>query len=144
MNNNTLIAPTLKAKLAQKLAYAISILTIIAAAVLIILAVIDFSRESEQQTTLQEQTKKTNQLIQQVKQESEANERISKEAANYAYCNSILLSAYTQTLQPIEIKDIDKCILSSFSKGTIVSPNKEVQQNSAMPDSSLNSSQAQK
>jgi type II secretory pathway pseudopilin PulG len=113
--------------MSSRVIYFVSILTILVAAALIIFAIVNAISNSRQQVALDEQTKKTNQLIEEVQKQTEKNKEISQQAANYAYCNAVLLAQYTQTLRAITIEDLNNCVLNSFPDSTITQPDGTVQ-----------------
>lgn len=115
MTSDTLVQPTKKQPFTQKVIYGLSILTILAAALLIIFAVVGYSQDKDQTQALEEQTRKTNELIEQER-------KVSQQAANYAYCNAVLLSQYTQNQVPITIEDLNTCVLTSYPDSTVTGP----------------------
>lgn len=103
----------------NQLMYVAAIVTL-AIAILTIIGFITFTvlQNNRQQATLDQTAAQTNELVKQVKNLSEQNKKLSQTSVNYAYCNAVLLSRYTQTLSPITIQDLEKCILLSFPEGT--------------------------
>lgn len=85
-----------------------------AAAALVIFGVINVIQNRDQQSALDKQLETTNQLVNQVKQLSEENKKLSQTAANYAYCNATILAKYTQTGDPITVEDLEKCKFTSY------------------------------
>lgn len=65
----------------------------------------------------QKETDQTTELVKEVKRLSEENKKLNETSNNYAYCNAVLVAKYTQTLKPITIEDLEKCILISFPEG---------------------------
>lgn len=128
MTNQELVQEPKRAKLSDRLLYAVSIFVIVAAALLLIFAFIDMMNNTRQQEALDTQTKKTNELVNEVKEQTEKNKKISQQAANYAHCNAVLLAQYTQTLTPIQIDDLNECVLSSFPE-TPVDEDSNIQAN---------------
>jgi len=124
MNNEQLVEPIEKQAFSSKIVFALSILIIFVAAILVILAIIGYTQDNKQQEAIDNQTEKTNQLIRQ-------NQKTSQQAANYAYCNAVLLSQYTQTLQAITIEDLNTCVLKSFPGSTATGTGGIIQNNSA-------------
>lgn len=129
MNNQHLVQTPKRPGTSSRVIYVVSILTILVAAALIIFAIVGAIDDSRQKAALDEQTKKTNQLIEQVQKQNDKiekqalqNKEISQQAANYAYCNAVLLAQYTQTLRAITIEDLNTCVLNSFPDSTIVQP----------------------
>lgn len=90
------------------------LIVLIAAGFLIIFGFINVTQNRAQQKSLNKQAAITNDLIAQIKALSEDNKKLSQTAANYAYCNSVILATYTQTSNPINIDDLDKCRFTSY------------------------------
>lgn len=97
--------------------YRLSIGILISAAILIVLGLVSFVQNNTQQMALDEQSKRTSELVGQVKELSEQNKKISQTAVNYTYCNSMILATYTRDQKPISIDDLNKCVISSFPRG---------------------------
>lgn len=95
----------------------ISIVTIIVAAALICFGAVNYVQNREQQIAIEEQNKRTAQLVEEIKKLSEGNQKLSQTTVNYAYCNAMLLAKYTQDQSPIEIEDLNACVLKSFPEG---------------------------
>ncbi len=111
-----------KQTLLDRLKYFAAVGILIAAGFLVVFALIANIQDQKQQQALDEQTKKTSELIEQVKTLTEENKKTSQQAANYAYCNAVILAQYTQNYSPISIKDLNTCVLESFPNSTIVTP----------------------
>lgn len=102
---------------------AVSLAVIGAAIILLILGVVYYVQQGKQTRAIKEDTAKTNQLILEVKaleeqnkDINEQNKTLNQQNKNYAYCNAVLLAKYTQDQQPIEIEDLNKCVLKSFPR----------------------------
>lgn len=117
MKSEQEIASNSKPATASNLIYRLSIGTLIAAGILVILGLVSYVQNNAQQASLDEQSRKTNELVQQVKELSEQNKKLSQTSVNYAYCNSVILARYTQDRKPISVDDLNKCIISSFPEG---------------------------
>jgi hypothetical protein len=117
MKSEQEIAQPTKPSTSSNLIYRFSIGTLITAALLVILGLVSFVQNNAQQAALDEQSRKTNELVEQVKDLSEQNKKLSQTAVNYAYCNSVILARYTQNRQPITVEDLNKCVISSFPEG---------------------------
>lgn len=127
MNEQKLTTEPRKPTLPNKVFYAVSVIAIIAAAMLIILGLVSAVQNNNQQTALDSQTAQTKELVEKVREQAEENKQVSQQAANYAYCNAVLLAQYTQTLTPIQIQDLNNCVLNSFPNSNVTSPNGQVQ-----------------
>lgn len=114
MNNEKLVQEPKRRGITDRLFYGLSVFVIIAAALLLILAYVNAISNNKQQESLDESLKKTAQLTEEVKRLSEANIKLNQTSVNYSYCNAVLVAQYTQTLLPIQIKDLNACILQSF------------------------------
>lgn len=137
MNNDPLVTPVQKQGFSSKVVFLASLLTILVAGFLIIFAIIGFTRDNSQEKTIEKQTQRIEELVKQAKVQAEKNEQVSQQAANYAYCNAVLLAQYTQTLTPIQIDDLNTCVLNSFPNSTVTGPDGQAQSNnSATPQSS--------
>lgn len=101
--------------------------TIGAAIILLIAGLVNYVQEEQQRQAIDNQTSKTNQLIEEVRSLSQENKELNQENRNYSYCNAILLAKYTQDQQPIQIDDLEKCILTSFPQGGGPSDNAQSQ-----------------
>lgn len=113
---------------------------------LIIAGTLYFVQQENQREAIEAQTSKTNELIQEVKTLTlevrdlgKDNKRLSEQNRNYSYCNAVLFAKYTQTLEPIVIEDLDKCLFTSFpaeegeSSGTFFTPQTTQPSNSVQP-----------
>lgn len=117
MKSDTKIAPPAKLSTSGSLAYRLSVGTLIAAGLLLILGYVSFVQNSQQQASLDEQSRKTGELVQQVKDLSEQNKKLSQLSVNYQYCNAQIFAKHTRDNQAIEIEDLEKCVINSFPKG---------------------------
>lgn len=91
---------------------------IFAGALLVILALFSYFNTKEAQNKLDDQSGKITEIVQQNKDLAEQNKELSKQAAAYAYCNILLLSKYSQDLQPFTVEDANTCVTKSFSAKT--------------------------
>lgn len=142
MNNDPIVQEPKRLPFSSKVLYAVSILAILVAAALIVFATIGFIRDNQQQTAIDDQTKQTKQLVEQVKALAEQNQKTSQQAANYAYCNAVLLSQYTQTLRAITIEDLNTCVLNSFPESKVTSPTSQQNTGNNTPNSSSTNNQS--
>jgi hypothetical protein len=117
MKSDQQTTPTPKPTASSNLLYRLSIGTLIAAALLIILSYVSYVQNNTQQASLDEQSRKTTELVQQVKDLSEQNKKLSQTAVNYAYCNSVIIARYTQDQSPITVENLNECVISSFPQG---------------------------
>lgn len=93
-------------------------LAVIGAAIVLIVAGVGYYVQQERQRAATDyQTAQTNKLILDIKKLGEQNKNLNQTSNNYAYCNAVLLSQYTQTHNAITIEDLDKCVLTSFPNG---------------------------
>lgn len=99
--------PTATNQLMNIFAYVAIALTIF----LLLLGIYALVRNRE---ATQKETDQTTELVKEVKRLSEENKRLNATSNSYAYCNAVLVAKYTQTLKPITIEDLEKCILISF------------------------------
>lgn len=106
--------PTLN--LSDKSINAVGLAIIGAAIVLLIAGIIYYVQQERQTAAIDEQAKQTNELIREVKRLSEVNKTLNEQNRNYTYCNAMLLAKFTQTQQPIIVKDLNKCAFSSFDR----------------------------
>lgn len=128
--------------------YAIYVL-LVAAGFMVIVGFVNVQQNKAQQDSLDKQVAATNQLIAELKSLSEQNKKLSQTAANYAYCNALILAKYTQTGDPISIEDLDKCKFTSypsntaaqsFNSGQVTQPTQNVQVASNPPTTPAQSS----
>lgn len=112
-----LVQPVKKPGISDRLVFFGSIATLLLAAVLIIFALFNAVNNQKQQAAINKQTETTNELVKEVRDLSEQNKDLAQTAANYAYCNSILLASYTQDQAPITVEDLNKCVFTSFPDG---------------------------
>lgn len=128
----------------NQLMYVTAIVTL-ALAILTIIGFITFTviQNNRQQATLDKTAEQTNELVKQVKELSEQNKKLSQTSVNYSYCNAVLLARYTQTLAPITIEDLEKCILISFpnGQGPVTSTNDQEIISRVAPNVARNNSQ---
>lgn len=61
-----------------------------------------YTEQRAQRQAINDQSDRIEQLVSQV-------DKTAKQNQDYIYCNSLLLAQYTQTQQPIVIKDLKKC-----------------------------------
>lgn len=99
---------------------AVGLAIIGAAIVLVIAGIIYYVQEERQTTAIDEQAIQTNELVKEVKKLSEDNKELNRQNRNFTYCNAMLLAKFTQTQEPIIIKDLNKCIFSSFERDDAV------------------------
>lgn len=141
MNNDPIVQEPKRLPFSSKVLYAVSVLAILIAAALIVFATIGFIRDNQQQTAIDDQNRQTKELVEQVKALAEQNQKTTQQAANYAYCNAVLLSQYTRTLRAITIEDLNTCVLNSFPESTVTPPVSNQQNNTNNSSSSNSSSQ---
>lgn len=91
--------------------------TIAIAAILIGFGTFNIVQSNRQQESLEGQTARTNQLIEDVKALTKENKKLNQQNVNYAFCNAELVARFTQTQQAIYIQDLENCILTSFPEG---------------------------
>lgn len=103
----------------NQLMYVTAIVTV-GVAILTILGLVTWAviNSNQQEAALDKQTENTEKLLQEVKNLTEDNKKLNQTAVDYTYCNAVLLAKYTQTLTPITIQDLEKCILLSFPSGS--------------------------
>ena len=82
------------------------------------------SQGSRQQHAIEDETARINQLVEKINQLSEENKKLNETNVNYAYCNAVIVAKYTQTQEPIEIEDLNECILKSFPNASLNGENR--------------------
>lgn len=109
--------PAYEAKTPSKFGTATALFTILVAIFLIAFGTVYYLQAQATKEKLDDQVAKTNQLVEEVKVLTEENKENSQRAANYAYCNAYILAGYTQTLNPIQIEDLNACVVTVFPDG---------------------------
>lgn len=92
--------------------------TIFAGALLIILALFTYFNGVTSVSKLDDQSQKISELVQQNKDLTQQAKDNAKRAANYAYCNILLISKYSQDQRPFTVEDANKCVTTSFDANT--------------------------
>jgi cell division protein FtsB len=109
--------PAYEAKKPNKFLIGTALFTLLVAILLVVFGTMTYLNSRETKDTLEDQVKKTNQLVEQNKAVSEENKRLSQQNNNYAYCNAYLLAKYTQDGKPIFIEDLNTCVVTAFPNG---------------------------
>jgi cell division protein FtsB len=116
-NYNMKQTPVYEAKKPNKFLTGTALFTLLVAILLVVFGTMTYLNSLETKDTLEDQVRKTNQLVEQNKKLSEENSKSSQRAANYAYCNAYLLAKYTQDGKPIVIEDLNSCVVTVFPDG---------------------------
>lgn len=97
----------------ERLLYLSFALTILVTSALIAALFILKSQNASQTSLLNDTITKLNNQATDIKNLAKDNKALNQRAINYAHCNAVIIATYTQTLSPITIKDLDKCLLES-------------------------------
>lgn len=111
------VLPTAKPSASTKVVYIISIFAILAAAILVVFGFMNLLSNDRQQQSLDEQLEQTNRLVGQVKDLTQQNKELNQKSVNYAYCNALITAEHTRTGNPIQVEDLNRCIIKSFPNG---------------------------
>lgn len=97
----------------ERLLYLAFGLTILVTGALIAGLLILRSQNAGQTALINDAIGKLNSQATTIENLAKDNKALNQQQINYTYCNAVIIARWTQTQQPIQIKDLNKCVLEN-------------------------------